>query len=205
MKQLLIFGLIVGFVGTLAGAHYTPWVTYVRVSSQTSVVTNGGRAETFVVRLPVDRIQLAEAAGDWPRAEISAAGPAVEHFKVRNSNGNVVGVASRHWMETPDGATTAWALFIPSRGSLVMAARGEDSGALQRALETRGYRAGTPWDGELTLAMTDDHAETRGVAGSREFVGLGVQYTETWKITGVTEAGDVRGTIELNTISRRGG
>jgi hypothetical protein len=53
--------------------------------------------------------------------------------------------------------------------------------------------------------MTDDHAETRGVAGSREFVGLGVQYTETWKITGVTEAGDVRGTIELNTISRRGG
>jgi hypothetical protein len=86
-----------------------------------------------------------------------------------------------------------------------MAARGEDSGALHGALASRGYRAGAPWDGEFAVALTGDRAESRSVAGSREFAGLGVQYTETWKITGVSETGDVRGTIELDTISRRGG
>jgi hypothetical protein len=34
---------------------------------------------------------------------------------------------------------------------------------------------------------------------------LDVNYTETWHVTGIGENGEIRGTIELDTVSRRGG
>ena len=53
--------------------------------------------------------------------------------------------------------------------------------------------------------MVGDGATAESVVGSREFAGLDVAYTETWNITGIGESGEIRGTIELDTVSRRGG
>jgi hypothetical protein len=85
---------------------------------------------------------------------------------------------------------------------LILVGPGESSGAVEAALAARGYRAGVPWNGELKIALADA-ATTRSVAASREFAGLAVQYAETWNITGVSENGEVRGTVELDTIGRR--
>ncbi len=41
-------------------------------------------------------------------------------------------------------------------------------------------------------------------AGSDEFAGLAGKYSETWTITGVTEGGELRGTIEIDTVTRHG-
>lgn len=214
MRRLLIFGLLVGFAGTLAGAHFLPWVNYDRVSSQTSVVANGGRAERFVVRLPVDRIQAVDSADSELRGSESSASIAIpesvgpmrlEHFKVRDSIGNVIGIAARHWLQTPDGPAATWALSIPSRGSLVMTGGGEAREVLETALASRGYRAGAAWSGELVVRMVEEGTATRSVMGSQEFSRLDVQFTETWTVTGVGEDGELRGTIALDTISRRGG
>jgi hypothetical protein len=198
MRRLFIFGLLVGFAGTLAAAHFVPWVSHTRLPSRTSVVANGGRAERFVIRLPADRIQtLEDDAGDPP--------PLLEHFKVRDLDGNVIGVAARHWSVQRDSPTTTWALVFPSRGSVVLAHEGETSGAVDAALRTKGYTAGAEWNGELRLVRVGDGDATRTVVGSDEFVGLDVSYTETWNITGVDANGDIRGTIELDTVSQRGG
>jgi hypothetical protein len=183
----------------------------VRLPSQTSVIANGGRAERFVIRLPADRIHAAGPPGSPLRAgpltahatfPESASPPLLEHFKVRDGAGNVVGIAARHWLEIPGGPATAWALSIPSRGTLILTGTGESSGAVEAALAARGYRAGAPWSGDLTIVLAGA-AATRSVAGSREFAGLAVQYTETWNITGVSESGEVRGTVELDTTGRR--
>jgi len=41
-------------------------------------------------------------------------------------------------------------------------------------------------------------------AGSDEFSGLAGKYTETWTITGVTDGGELHGTIEIGTVTRKG-
>jgi hypothetical protein len=216
MKRLFIIGLLVGFAGLLAAAHFVPWVRHVRLPSQTSVVANGGRAERFVIRLPADRIHAMGPVSTGLRSsgfpalatipgQDATALPLLEHFKVRDSAGNVIGIAARHWTVTPAGPRTSWMLAIPSRGSLVLVAPGEAPGVVDAALTDRGYTSGSPWTGELSLAMVGDGATAAGVVGSREFAGLDVAYTETWNITGIGESGELRGTIELDTVSRRGG
>jgi hypothetical protein len=209
MRRLFIFGLLVGFAGVLAGAHFFPWVSHTRLSSQTSVVANGGRSEQFVIRLPADRIETVALDGpSSPAAAFAGAldsqAPALEHFKIRDRTGNVVGIAARHWALTEDGSTTMWALVFPARGAVVLAHAGEARDAIDAALRDRGYIAGSNWDGELNVALVDDSATTRSVVGLDEFEGLDVRYTEAWNLTGVDEHGAVRGTIELDTVSRRG-
>jgi hypothetical protein len=198
----------VGFAGTLAAAHFFPWVSHTRLSSQTSVIANGGRAEQFVIRLPGDRIATVALDGPDSRAAGFAAldnrAPDLEHFKVRDRAGNVIGIAARHWAETESGATTTWALVFPARGAIVMAHAGEARDAVEAALQSRGHVAGAQWEGELNIALVGDAAETQSVVGLREFTGLDVRYTEEWNVTGVDEHGEIRGTIELDTVSQGG-
>jgi hypothetical protein len=213
MKIVFLIALLLGFGATLAGAHMAPGLRHARLPSQTSVVANGGRAEEFLIRLPADRI----AATDGEAGGVRAAGadgvmllPAqllaepllVEHFKVRDSAGAVIGVAARHWNGTGGEATTTWSILIPSRGALVLSARGEDRAQLDSALRSRGYSAGTSWAGTVTLAMTGDG---HGVvaAGAGEFENLLGTYTETWSVAAVDESGKVSGTIALSTVTSR--
>jgi hypothetical protein len=216
MKTTFSIAVLCGFAGVLAAAHYVPWVDHVRLPSQTKVVANGGRAEQFVIRLPADRIAAGGSKAAGLRAnlpmgamplppEIVARPMLVEHFKVRDSAGNVIGIAARHWSADARGVGTAWSLLIPSRGALLLTAPGEASEALDAALRKAGYNAGAAWNGELKLELAEDRDDGGVVAGgSEEFAGLDGRYSEVWTVTGISETGELRGTIELNTVTRRG-
>ncbi|HVY65770.1 MAG TPA: hypothetical protein VHH11_13185 [Gammaproteobacteria bacterium] len=210
MRTLFLLAIVVGFGGTLAAAHYMPWLNHHRLPSQTSVVANGGRAEPFVIRLPADRIAATDGKAGGLRS-VSAEGvmalPAkfvaepllVEHYKVRDATGQVIGVAARHWVNGNRGPTTTWSLMIPARGSLLLRAPGEKAGALDSALQRAGYTPGTAWEGSVEAPLASGGVVA---GGSGEFSGLDGSYTETWKLTGVDAAGSMRGTIELYTVTR---
>lgn len=210
MKTVFLLAILLGFGGTLAGAHYLP-VTHTRLPSQTSVVANGGRAERFIVRLPTDRIAATDAAAGGLRATGGAmAVPAqfvaspllVEHFKVRDTAGIVIGIAARHWSESDRGLTTTWSVLIPSRGTLLLRSPGEARGAIDTALQSAGYSQGGAWTGDVAVTLTPKDETGTIAAGSGEFAALSGKYTETWTLTGV-EAGEMRGTIELSTVTNR--
>jgi hypothetical protein len=216
MKSTFVIALLVGFVGVLAAGHYVPWFPHVRLASNTTVVANGGRAEQFIIRLPADRIAATGASAAGMRAAtadghatlpptLTAQPLLVEHFKIRDSSNNVIGIAARHWAADTSGTGTAWSLLIPSRGAMLLTAPGEARGTLDAALQKAGYAAGSAWNGEVKVALGPKDQDAAVVAsGSDEFDGLKGNYTETWTLTGVSDAGEMRGTIELNTVTRRG-
>ena len=163
MKTVFLLAILVGFGGTLAGAHFVPWLKHARLPSHTSVVANGGRAEQFLIRLPADRIAATDGEAGGLRATGTSGAmllPAqfvaepllVEHFKVRDSGGSVIGVAARHWNAGGASPTTTWSVLIPSRGAMVLSASGRGArrardgaalGRLQRgsSVERPGRRA----------------------------------------------------------------
>ena len=212
MKTVFLVAILLGFGGTLAGAHFAPWRAHARLPSHTTVVANGGRAEQFLIRLPADRIAAtdAEAGGLRARGAGAMALPAqfvteallVEHFKVRDVAGSVVGVAARHWTGGNSTAATAWSILIPSRGALVLRAPGETSGALEAALRSRGFSSGQAWAGPLAVPMVHE-GDGAVAAGTGEFEGLAGHYTETWTVAAVDEDGKLSGTIELGTVTSK--
>jgi hypothetical protein len=214
MKTTFFLAIFLGFVGVLAAGHFVPWGAHVRLASQTHVIANGGRAEQFVIRLPADRIDVAGAKTSGLRAAAGASAlPAqlasepllVEHFKVRDAAGNVIGLAARHWSADAHASGTAWSLMIPSRGALLLTAPAEPRAALDTALRSAGYNAGTAWNGDVKVAFAPEGTDAAIVAaGSDEFAGLAGKYSETWTITGVTDGGELHGTIEIDTVTRHG-
>lgn len=211
MRRLFIFGFLAGLGCVLAAAHYFPWVQHERLPAQTTVVANGGRAETFLVRLPVDRVAslgvpgaglLADAMA-LP-ADLAAQPTALEHFKLRAADGSVIGVATRHWTVTDAGPAVAWGLVIPGRGSFTLTAPGQAPELVETSLRDNGYVAGSAWNGSLDIAAVADPAVTKTVAASEEFQNLQLSFTETWAVRGVNEAGQIRGTIVLDTVGRQG-
>ncbi len=211
MNRLFKLGLIIGFAGTLAAAYFVPWISYARYASEASVVANGGRSERFVIRMPDDVIYAADADTATLRSQAFPAamglGTAasefptrIEQFKLRDVQGNVLGLASRHWTYVDTGATTSWLLVIPSRGAISFTGAGEAQGALSDALSELGWQEGRPFTGSVGAQIGD---VLESVTTSGEFSGLEIDLTETWAITGVDASGQIQGTIELNTIGRR--
>jgi hypothetical protein len=217
MKTVFLLAILGGFVGTLAGAHFVPWLKHARLPSHTSVVANGGRAEQFLIHLPADRIAATDAEAGGLRAtgtsgttgamlmpaQFVAEALLVEHFKVRDTGGSVVGVAARHWNAGGATPTTTWSILIPSRGVMVLSAPGEARGVLETALRATGYNAGRAWDGQVPVPMMPPNAEGVVMSGAGEFEGLTGSYTESWTIAAVDEGGRLSGTIELSTITSR--
>jgi hypothetical protein len=213
MKTVLSLAILLGFGGTLAMAHFVPGISHARLPSHTTVVANGGRAERFVIRLPADRIAASDGIAAGLRAETGDGAmvlPArlagetllVEHFKVRDAADNVIGVAARHWTTHAGRTATTWSVLVPSRGALVLSAPGEARDALETALRAAGYKAGSEWDGQAIVTMTP--AEPGVItAGTEEFAELVGTYSESWTVTGVDEAGQVHGTVELDTVTSR--
>ena len=211
MKSTFILGFLIGLVGMLLAAYFVPWNMNPRVVSATTVAINGGRQETFTIRLPADRIISTGGAASGMLANdpvasiaitpsLSDASIASEHFKVRNSRGEVIGVAIRHWTRNDEGAASTWTVSVPSRGSIVMSADGEAPEQLRVALERAGYRQGIAWEGEMTISLTPDPDASRVITGTEEFDGSTGAFSEVWSVSGVSGTGEVRGTIELNTI-----
>ncbi|MDX1561327.1 MAG: hypothetical protein R3305_00275 [Gammaproteobacteria bacterium] len=196
MKRLLQLGFVVGLVGTFAAAYFYPWVDYTRYRSETSVVANGGRVEQFVVHLPADRIDPREVAGD--------AAPTFDQFKLRDVNGNVIGLAAKHRVETTAGAATSWLLTIPSRGSIVLTAA---AGATEPGLESieamlleRGWEPGQSVEQQLSIDLGNP---AQSVTTTGEFRGIDFELIETWEVSGLDDDGNVRGTLRLNTVGRQ--
>lgn len=213
MKAAFWIGVLLGFGGLLAAAHYFPWFAAERVPARTSVVANGGRAETFLIRLPADRVGAigsadagvrAAASPDAPSdASFGAASLLVEHFKVRDTADNVIGIAARHWTPTQAGPEAAWSLLIPGRGALYLTSPGEARGAVDAALRAAGHVAGNAWNGNVDVPMSGGD---RGVvlAGSAEFEGMTGRYAEVWNVTGIEPTGELRGTIRIETVTYAG-
>jgi len=212
MKIVLVIAVILGFGATLAGGYFVPGIEQPRLPSLTSVVANGGRSEQFVIRLPADRLTATDGEAGGLRAKrgegamllpakLMAEPVLVEHFKIRDSGGSVVGVAARHWNGNASGATTTWAFLIPSRGAAVFSAPGESRGMLEASLRERGYAAGRAWDGAVELMVTRPDAPGILAAGTKEFANLSGAYLETWMVAGVSEDGELRGSIMLDTVT----
>jgi hypothetical protein len=195
MKRLLQLGFVLGLAGTLALAWFAPIFEYTRYRSATSVVANGGRVEQFLVHLPVDRIEASVGA------EASAeSGIRLRHYKLRDAEGNVIGLAVRHELRTGDATETAWLLTIPSRGAIALAASGSGEAMIEVEVAARGLAAGQSIDQPLSI---DSSQPARSVSATGEFSGMDFELVETWVVTGLDDDGGVRGTLRLNTIGRR--
>ena len=213
MRLFFLSGIILGLVVALSAARFYPWVDIPRATTRTVVLHNGGRVEDFMIRFPVDRIvstgtaEMGLRAKKFPAGvelpEEMAGGPVlIEHFKLRDSQGDVIGLAARHTSVVENEATTAWALTIPSRGTMHLLGATEPR-ALDRELAAAGRIDGVAWNGSLELSIGSQEAGSGRIAGgSQEFASVGGTYEEVWLVSGVSQAGDVRGTIRLHTIAR---
>ncbi len=216
MKAAFFSGLVLGTVAVLAAAWFYPWVDHLRLPSRTSVLPNGGRAEEFLIRLPADRIASVsnlESASRLRRFPASIRLPddvgselvLLEHFKIRDTGGDVIGIASRHAVEADQRIETAWNLVIPSRGAMLL--RGDAAAStLDRRLMDAGFQQGQAWAGDVRIPPADAQPARGGelIAGTGEFEQLTGTYAESWQVTGVSPDGELRGTIELRTVASRG-
>lgn len=222
MSRSVLLPFLAGVVVAVAVAVLLPLPEHPRFPSRISVQADGGRQEDFVIRWPADRIVLPRNERD-PQASIAAAGAAVledtagqrvsaELFRLRDSAGNVVGVASR--MAGIGGAmgtgrsSSGWMLVIPARGTLFLAqgdaadvtARERVSGGVPRVIAPA--QAAAFWAGGSRYRVTGG-ASGQGtiLRGTREFDRLVGNYTETWAVGEVNADGSATGTITLSTIA----
>lgn len=212
LKAFFFGGIILGLTAVLGAAGFYPWVDHPRLVSRTQVAPNGGRREDFLVRLPVDRIASIGTEGlplggppFPPGLELPVALAAeplqIDHFKVRDAGGNVVGVASRHALGLDGSAAVAWSITLPSRGALWLVGD-TDPTVFATGFASIGYLPGESWSGDLEIAVGPaDGPSGRVDGGSDEFAALNGNYAERWHLTGIDESGELRGTIELNTTT----
>lgn len=210
-RWLFTVGLLGGAAAALWLATNWSWVEHPRVRAHIDVRQNGGAEEHFVIRLPRDRIVDGGREGGLPAAypagvslpaAVQDAGH-VEQFKLRDREGEVVGVAVRHALRDGDAEDAGWILFLPARGALLLQ-HAEGGGGLAGALSRAGLRPGNAWTGNLDIQRTAgpvDGGRGRVVGGTREFSRHGGSYAERWRLTGMDEQGVLRGTIELETLT----
>jgi hypothetical protein len=211
-KAIFFGGVILGLAAVIGAAGYYPWIDHPRPLSRTQVVPNGGRLELFTVRLPDDRIAAAGNAAlpgagpAFPADELLPPGPTaealrVEHFKLRDAAGDVVGIAARHTLALEAGPAVAWSLTLPSRGSMWLAGSVSPS-AIATGLAASGYTPGQSWAGSAIIAAGPAGGPSGQIdGGSGEFRTLHGSYDERWQITAVDAEGALTGAIELQTTT----
>ncbi len=159
MLKTLIFGFLLGIVGTVAAAYYAPVVDQYRESSFIAVSPNGGNTESFRINIPTDRIMTgaprqAEPLPPglrWPADEWFE-GVRVELFKLRNTQDTVIGVASRMVADSDQiEDSVEWVLHIPARGTVYVAMPAQAVDGGRRIGELRaGTREFRPMHGEVS-------------------------------------------------------
>lgn len=168
MLKTLIFGFLVGIVGTVAAAYYVPVVDQYRESSVISVSPNGGNTELFHINIPTDRIMIGAPKQaeplppglQWP-VEERFDGVRVELFKVRNAREIVIGVASRMVADSDQiEDSVEWAFHIPARGTFYAVMPAQPADGVRRVGALRaGTREFRPMQGvvsERWVPNTDD-------------------------------------------------
>jgi hypothetical protein len=168
MLKTLIFGFLLGIVGTVAAAYYVPVVDQYRESSVISVAPNGGNTESFRINVPTDRIMTgapkqAEPLPPglrWPTEELFD-GVRVELFKIRNTRDTVIGVASRIVADSDQIADSIeWVVHLPARGTFYVTMAAQTADGVRRVGSMRaGTREFRPMQGEVSerwVPNTDD-------------------------------------------------
>ncbi len=199
----------------LIAAGTFPLPEHERYRSSISVIPDGGRAETFVIQWPQDRVEigaaegLVGAGGALVIAQVSVGVASAEVFRLRDLAGNVIGLASRSTSQrmAAGGATAQgsdWMLLLPSRGALFLTqANARDVGP--RAANGRlvpAADAGGFWSAGNRLRITAGPAAGGAgqvTGGTEEFAGLGGSYDETWDLEEIGADGATRGRITLAT------
>lgn len=157
MARLFYGFVLAGVVLTFLLAGTWPLPEHPRYRSAISVVPDRGREESFVLRWPGDRITLnslqpGDASSASSRNPLDTSGPArAEIFRMRDRQGNVIGIASRISHEL--GAD--WTLLIPGRGALFLSrdkARGTTA-----ARDGEGSFAGGRGEFELLQGTYEEH------------------------------------------------
>lgn len=159
MLKTLIFGFLIGIVGTVAAAYYVPVVDQYREYSIISVSPNGGNTESFHINIPTDRVmigapQQAEPLPpglQWPADELFD-GVRVELFKLRNADDTVIGVASRLVADSDTiEDSVEWVLHLPARGTfyVTMSAQADNGGGRVGVLRA-GTREFGPMQGKVS-------------------------------------------------------
>jgi hypothetical protein len=207
--------MLAGVIATLLAAALFPLPRHERLRADISVVADGGRAETFIVQLPEDRVLLAasgvlQPAGaalvlDQGEGRVVSA----EAFRVRDRAGNVIGLASRTSAARGGAGPVRgsdWVVLLPARGALFFTAtEARDLGPQPGADGASRVAAGQSpafWGEARRLSVGNGPlAGNQGeiVGGTEEFARLRGSFAETWELDGFDPDGTARGRIVLET------
>lgn len=215
-----------GVLLAVLAISFYPLPANLRYRSIISVEPDSGRREDFVIRWPQDRIPLPRddrrapsppgAAGSAVLEDSAGQRTSVELFRLRNTDGDVIGVASRMALAGGDvatrgGSVSNWTLVVPSRGTLFLT----QVDATDVTLRTQDGPAGVVniaredtasfWAGGPRFQVTAGPAGAGKVLrGTGEFDGLGGSYRENWELEEIGAEGVTRGRIVLSTVTARG-
>ena len=226
MSRLFVGTFVAGLLLTGLAASFWPLPEHARYRSLTTVLPDGGRQEDFIIRWPDDRIRRNGENGTGLPADAvtgaaileDSAGQRVsaEIFRVRDTDDNVIGVASR--MAGTGGAiadtnrsVSNWLVVIPSRGAIFLSQPDAfDTTARQRdtlngviALSMMQSRALWNNTRERRITAATPRYAGRILRGTSEFAGLSGSFSETWKLDGINPDGSTQGRIILSTLSER--
>ena len=184
-----------GALLALLAARLYPLHDVKRLQTDAAVLANGGREEVFQIRLPDDRLGSPRAAAVAPFPQQAFAREGTENilaelFRVRNSAGRVVGLASRMSGNVAINKLRArenvdWMLMIPGRGALLMSTQG------MSANRGKSY----PFD----YLGLDPARSGKLLEGTWEFAGLTGFFLEETEVKGVDESGQTVGLLKLIT------
>ena len=226
MSRLFVGTFVAGLLLTGLAASFWPLPGHTRYRSLTTVLPDGGRQEDFIIRWPDDRIRRNGENGTGLPADAvtgaavleDSAGQRVsaEIFRVRDTDDNVIGVASR--MAGTGGAiadtnrsVSNWLVVIPSRGAIFLSQPDAfDTTARQRdtlngviALSMMQSRALWNNTRERRITAATPRYAGRILRGTSEFAGLSGSFSETWKLDSINPDGSTHGRIILSSLSER--
>jgi hypothetical protein len=199
LLRLLLATFAAGFVLALLAAYFYPFSGEPRLRSLSVTLPNGGREEVFLMHLPEDRLGIPRAApvASFPRESFDNDGKqslVAELFRLRNVDGDVVGVASRVSGAVPDlrnrrSQTVDWVLVLPGRGSLSMSWGGQP--------------AGNPRSQQREQMGLNPRRAGIVYSGTQDFSGLEGAFIEETRAADLSDPGQRDGVLSLTTRLRR--
>ncbi|MCL4790463.1 MAG: hypothetical protein KJ040_00245 [Gammaproteobacteria bacterium] len=226
MSRLFLSAFVAGLVLAGLAASFWPLPGHVRYRSLTTVLPDGGRQEDFIIRWPDDRIRRSSETGaELPADAVTGAAVledsagqrvSAETFRVRDTEDNVIGVASRMAgtggaISDANRAVSNWLVVIPGRGAIflsqpdVLDTTSRQRDTLNGVITLSDMQNPSFWNNrkEQRITATTPRNAGRILRGTGEFAGLSGSFRETWKFDGLNPEGRPQGRILLSTLSER--
>lgn len=202
MLRIFLAAFFTGIVIVLLLAGLWPLPEHVRYRSEITALANGGRQESFFIRLPQDRIGKPKYAGlaTFPLERFAQDGTEriiAQLFRIRDGSGNVIGIASKMTGPVPvgngrSGTIHDWTLLIPTRGALLMRQGFGAASAVNLEMSEP--------DESVAEAVRPGAGEGVVIDGTDEFKQLRGKFIEEMSIDRVDEQGVTHGRIEIKTV-----